>query len=91
MENKSTEPKLTQKETAKQIGFSDSTLSRCRIDINMQSPYKSSNKLRKNVTDCQNTSKCVKDCQNVKFKLKGGAVDKEGGCITTARNVVDII
>ena len=40
MEMKSNNPKLTQKEIAKELGYSDSTLKRYRNDINMQSPYR---------------------------------------------------
>ena len=40
MEMKSNNPKLTQKQIAKGLGYSDSTLKRYRNDINMQSPYR---------------------------------------------------
>ena len=46
---------------AKQIGFSDSTLSRYREDLNMMSPYKATN-LGKNVTIRQEASKYVANC-----------------------------
>ena len=58
LETKSNNPKLTQKEIAKQIGFSDSTLSRYRKDINLMSPYEAINP-RKNVKNRQSTSKSV--------------------------------
>ena len=38
MEIKTNEPKLTQKEFSKQLGFSDSTIKRYRDDINTDSP-----------------------------------------------------
>ena len=40
METKTIEPKLTQKQILKQLGYSDSTIKRYRDDINMDSPYK---------------------------------------------------
>ena len=39
MELKSKEPKLTQEEISKHLGFSDSTIKRYRDDIKMDSPY----------------------------------------------------
>ena len=36
---KRNEPKLTQKEISKHLGFSDSTIKRYRDDVNMDSPY----------------------------------------------------
>ena len=105
MDIKSNNPKLTQKQIAKQIGSSDSNLSRYRKDINTTSPYKSYN-TRKNVTDCQNTSIYLTNCQeevskNVtdrhksKTNLKGGALLEIGNLgenknfITIVRNMVD--
>ena len=64
IEIKSNNPKLTQKGIAKQIGYSDSTLSKYRKDVNMKSPYKST-RPRKNFTSCRNTSKYVTNCQQV--------------------------
>ena len=49
MEMKSNNPKFTQKQISKELGFSDSTLKRYRNDINMQSPYR--------YNDTQKTSK----------------------------------
>ena len=40
MEIQSEIPKLKQSELAKQLGCSNSTLQRCRSDINMLSPYR---------------------------------------------------
>ena len=63
MQMKSGNPKKTQKDVCKELGFSDSTIARCRKDINMTSPYKSTNPVvktrHKNVQDRQNTSKYV--------------------------------
>ena len=39
MKLESNEPKLTQKEISKQIGYSNSNIKRYRDDINMDSPY----------------------------------------------------
>ena len=41
MEIKSSNPRWTQKQIAKGLCYSDSTLKRCRIDIKMQNPQKS--------------------------------------------------
>ena len=46
MEIKAKDPKLTQKQISRQLGFSDSTIKRYRHDINMDSPY-NRNKYRK--------------------------------------------
>ena len=40
MEMKSNNPKLTQKQICKELGFSDSTVKRYRNDIKMASPYR---------------------------------------------------
>ena len=40
VEIKNNEPRLTQKQTFNQLGFSDSTNKRYRNDINMLSPYR---------------------------------------------------
>ena len=42
MENKSTNPRLEQDETAKQLSYSSSSLLRYRQELNMISPYRSS-------------------------------------------------
>ena len=46
MEITSINPKMKQKEIAKKLGFSNSTLQRYRNDIKMQSPYQSNNPKR---------------------------------------------
>ena len=43
MEIESNEPRLTQKQICKQLGFSDSTIKRYRDDIQMESPYNRNN------------------------------------------------
>ena len=48
MEIKSNEPKITQKEISKQLGFYDSTFKRYRDDIDMDSPYKRKNTKKRN-------------------------------------------
>ena len=60
MEIKAGDPNLTQKEITRELGYSDSTVSRYRKDIKMQRAYKSSTiskcqKMSDNVTDRQNT------------------------------------
>ena len=57
MEIKSNNPKMTQKEISTEIGLSDHTVSRMRKDINMTSPYKSSNPRHKNDKIRQNPPK----------------------------------
>ena len=44
MEVKFNNPKLTQKQISKQLGFSDSTIKRYRDDIKMDSPYRRNTK-----------------------------------------------
>ena len=43
MEIKSINPKMKQKEIAKELGYSSSSLQRCRQDKKMQNPNKSNN------------------------------------------------
>ena len=50
MEIKSINPKKKQKEIAKELGYSTSTLQRYRNDIKMQSHYKSNNRKRSSKT-----------------------------------------
>ena len=47
MEEKYNNPKLTQKEICKKLGFSDSTIKRYRDDIQMVSPYRRNNNKKK--------------------------------------------
>ena len=54
MEAKFNNPKLTQKQICKQLGFSDSTIKRYRDDIKMDSPYRRNNhKKKKNLSNRQ--------------------------------------
>ena len=46
MESKFVNPKMKQKQIAKELGYSSSTLQRYRYDIKMQSPYISNNARR---------------------------------------------
>ena len=62
MKTKSDNPKMTQKETCKEIGLSDRTVSRMRKDINMISPYNSLNPRHKNDKIRQNPLKSAKTC-----------------------------
>ena len=85
LEMKSTNLKLFQKEIAKQIGFSDSTLSQYRKDKKLMSIYKStnSNKRQKNVTDCPNTSKYVTDLREASQNVTG--CQNTSKCVTDRR------
>ena len=47
LEEKFNNPRLTQKQICKQLGFSDSTIKRYRDDIKMDSPYKRNNHKKK--------------------------------------------
>ena len=55
MEEKYNNPKLTQKEICKNLGFSDSTIKRYRDDIKMESPYRRNNNKKKKPTQKQST------------------------------------
>ena len=55
MEEKFNNPKLTQKEICKKLGFSDSTIKRYRDDIQMDSPYRRNNH-KKKTNNKSNTS-----------------------------------
>ena len=48
MEIKSSQPKSAQKEISKQLGSSDSTIERYRVDIQLDSPYRR-NKYKKKI------------------------------------------
>ena len=63
MEIKSFNPKVKQKEIAKELGYSSSILQRYRYDIKMQSPYKSSNPKRtpKTLNDLKRRQTTSKD------------------------------
>ena len=50
MKIKSGNPKMKQKELAKELGYSSSTLQRYRQDIKMQSPHKLNNPKRRQMT-----------------------------------------
>ena len=49
MEEKYNNPKLTQKQICKQLGFSDSTIKGYRDDIKMDSPYKRINQKKEKI------------------------------------------
>ena len=53
MEEKLNNPRLTQKQICKQLGFSDSTIKRYRDDIKMDSPFRRNNQKRKNLSNHQ--------------------------------------
>ena len=82
MENKSNNPKLTQKEISKQLGFSDNTIKQYRDEIHMKSPYNRSNYKKRatkqkpnTITGDQSKNQSSKSITNKKSKnidLKGG-------------------
>ena len=87
MELKYNNPRMTQKEICKQLGFSDSTIKRYRDDIKMDSPYRSSNNKKKkpkqtpiNINNDNTKSDSEQDNRNkriekrIKNKLKGGNI-----------------
>ena len=47
MEEKNNNPKLTQKESCNQLGFTDRTIKQYRDDIKMESPYRMNNNKKK--------------------------------------------
>ena len=101
---KSNEPKITQKEISKQLGFSDRTIKRYRVDINMDCPYnrkkygKKSNKSSSTITQTQTHTtieKTKKDKNNKKNDLKVGSVlkndhqDQKTKFVTIIRKMVN--
>ena len=86
MEAKFNNPKLTQKEICKQLGFSDSTIKRYRDDIKMDSPYRRKNHKKKKPkqspdTTTENTktvidepSKNKRSKNRTKSEIKGGNI-----------------
>ena len=84
MEEKFNNPKLTQKQICKQLGFSDSTIKRYRDDIKMDSPYRRNNHKKKkpkqspdttteNISRNENT-KSVTNKRSKNNVIKGGNV-----------------
>ena len=79
MEEKYNNPKLTQKQICKQLGFSDSTIKRYRDDIKMDSPYKRSSHKKKKPKQSPSftTTKNTKSVTNKRSKnnvIKGGNI-----------------
>ena len=79
-EVKTINPKMKQKEVSNELGFSNSTLQRFRLDTKMQNPYKSNNPKKRHMTSNdlkkpQKTSKepvIVSVRSNKKSKINGG-------------------
>ena len=78
MEMKYNNPKLTQKEICRKLGFSDSTIKRYRDDINMDSPYRRNNNKNKkpkhkpstateNISKNENTKSVIDDTSKDKI------------------------
>ena len=63
MEVKFNNPKLTQKQICKQLGFSDSTIKRYRDDIKMDSPYRKNTNKKKNLINLILQQKILKQFQ----------------------------
>ena len=79
MEEKYNNPRLTQKQICKQLGFSDSSIKRYRDDIKMDSPYRrNTNKKKKpNQSPPSTTSENTKSVTNKRSKnnvIKGGNI-----------------
>ena len=84
MEEKYNNPKLTQKQICKQLGFSDSTIKRYRDDIKMDSPYRRNNHKKKQpkqspdtTTEVISKNENTKSVTNKRSKhnvIKGGNV-----------------
>ena len=84
MEEKLNNPRLTQKQICKQLGFSDSTIKRYRDDIKMDSPFRRNNHKKKkpkqspdarteNISKNENT-KSVTNKRSKHNVIKGGNV-----------------
>ena len=83
MEEKFNNPRLTQKQICKQLGFSDSTIKRYRDDIKMDSPYRRTNHKKKKPKQSPDTTEIISKNENTKSVtnkrsknnvLKGGNV-----------------
>ena len=79
MEEKYNNPRLTQKQICKQLGFSDSTIKRYRDDIKMDSPYRrNTNKKKKpKQSPSSTTTENTKSVTNKRSKnnvIKGGNI-----------------
>ena len=92
-------PKLTQKQICKQLGFSDSTIKRYRDDIKMDSPYRrnTSNKRKKpihlsntvteNIIKNENTKKDMDDSTKNKIIEKRIKNRLKGGNISNSHKI----
>ena len=79
MEEKYNNPRLTQKQICRQLGFSDSTIKRYRDDIKMDSPYRrNTNKKKKpKQSPSSTTTENTKSVTNKRSKnnvIKGGNI-----------------
>ena len=73
MEEKYINPRLTQKQICRQLGFSDSTIKRYRDDIKMDSPYRRNTNKKKKPNQSQNT-KAVTNKRSKNNVIKGGII-----------------
>ena len=84
MEEKFNNPRWTQKQVCKQLGFSDSTIKRYRDDIKMDSPYRRNNHKKKKPKQSPDTTtekisknENAKPVTNKRYKnnvIRGGIV-----------------
>ena len=77
MEVKFNNPKLTQKQICKQLGFSDSTIKRYRDDIKMDSPYRRNTNEKRKPNQSYFTTENTKSVSNKRSKnsiIKGGNI-----------------
>ena len=78
MEEKYNNPRLTQKQICKQLGFSDSTIKRYRDDIKMDSTYRrNTSKKKKPKQSPSSTTENTKSVTNKRSKnhvIKGGNI-----------------
>ena len=92
MEEKFNNPRLTQKQICKQLGFSDSTIKRYRDDIKMDSPHRRNNHKKKkpkrsteDISKNENTNESSKNeiiDKRIKYKPK---VEIRGGYLEDRR------
>ena len=77
MEEKYNNPRLTQKQICKQLGFSDSTIKRYRDDIKMDSPYRrNTNKKKKPKQKTSTVTENISNNENTKSDTNESSKNK---------------
>ena len=98
MEKKSNNPKLTQKEIAKELGYSSSTLQRYRNDISMNSPYRyngfkrpqmTSNDLKRPRLTSNDPETTISKSQNNNTKTKRKSKNIVAGSLNTQPSIIN--